>query len=182
MQVCPIFNLFIAMRCCAHICSISCAVSIDAMACSLLSGRRGRLSRCCSPRTATSSLACAGWPPNSVCRLSLSLRSFCLLSFAFMTCIIACYQILISARSAPASVVLAVAAHHVSPNCWLLCVIYAPIAHQALFPCLVHWLAQDPNTSSLRAPPFHLPCAALATLSAILLPRKAETAQSKKTE
>jgi hypothetical protein len=74
MQVCPTFNLFIAMQCRAHARSASCAHSTDAMACSLLSGRRGRPSRSCSPRTATSSSACAG----KFCLPPLSLTPFIL--------------------------------------------------------------------------------------------------------
>lgn len=55
---------------------------------------------------------------------------FC--SFAFMTCIIACYQIFLGARAAPASVMLAVAAHHVSSRVSSPCAAAADFAAGAV--------------------------------------------------
>ena len=109
-------------------------------------------------------------------------RSLCR-SFAYMTCIIACYQIFIGARSAPVSVMVAVAAHHVRYMpyvCTVRIVAQLLTLEQALFPCLVIWLARDSKLSSLRPAPFHWPCAAVAAVAAMLLPRHAETEKGKK--
>jgi hypothetical protein len=51
---------------------------------------------------------------------------------------------------------------------------------QALFPCLVFLLAGQPNLSSLRAPPFHWPCTAMAATAAVLFPRTAGNAKGAK--
>ena len=99
-------------------------------------------------------------------------------SFAYMTCIIACYQIFIGARAAPVSVMVSVAVHHVCSQNRFLC---APLTlEQALFPFLVTWLARDPALASLRPPPLHWPCTAVAAAAAMLLPRDAERAKGKK--
>jgi hypothetical protein len=66
--------------------------------------------------------------------------------------------------------------------CSMISVLVALTSEQALFPCLVLWLARDSKISSLRVSPFHWPCAALAAASAILLPRESQCAKVIKRE
>jgi hypothetical protein len=72
-----------------------------------------------------------------------------------MTCIIACYQIVIGALAAPVSVVLSVAAHHVSSLPLVLCSLAAAdIASGALplFSSLACWATSSLISQSTAIP------------------------------
>jgi hypothetical protein len=57
------------------------------------------------------------------------------------------------------------------------------ISEQALFPYLLMWLSTtNTKLASLRAPPFHWPCAAAAAAAALLLPRNPRIAKGTKKE